>query len=406
MSDLKNSLESALKGVCKEWKRAKRRQDRVSGHSLNRMRYRSYRTTIREAAYRVMEEAYQKASGGGKYPANARQIYYAARPKILELTDKAELGSQYFCQVLLKDYLDDYGNDWDVVFDARGHFVEPHTEKIIGLGGIDVRQYINDFTQGEFNTTPIQKPATRIDTVGPHLRYGAVLFIEKEGFAPLLEAAKIAERYDIAIASTKGMPVAALCDLLGKIRHYGIKAYVVHDFDKAGFSIVKTLRQGARGSRGHGDVVDLGFRLDDIEGLERESVGYPSDPRHNLSMNGATDEEMAILYQGHRYGERVELNAMTTDQFVGWLETKLDEHGIKKVMPNEEILQRAYRRACFLMEVHKKQEEVVKKLKDNKYDVPPDIQKRIQDIIDDQQEISWDDALWQIAEEDFSEATE
>ena len=32
-----------------------------------------------------------------------------------------------------------------------------------------------------------------------------MLFIEKEGFLPLFEAVHLAERYDLAIMSTKGM---------------------------------------------------------------------------------------------------------------------------------------------------------------------------------------------------------
>src|ERR1700759_3498962 len=51
-------------------------------------------------------------------------------------------------------------------------------------------------------------------TMGPQHRYAAVLFIEKEGFAPLLRAARIAERFDIAIMSTKGMSTTAARQLL------------------------------------------------------------------------------------------------------------------------------------------------------------------------------------------------
>jgi DNA topoisomerase VI subunit A len=123
-----------------------------------------------------------------------------------------------------------------------------------------------------------------VETRGPGLRYGAVLFVEKEGFDPLLKAAKIAERFDVAIASTKGMPVSAACDLLADLKLHGRKVYVVHDFDKSGFSIVATLRKGTRGSRGTGEVVDLGFRFEDITGLENESftMGIPM----NLEQNG------------------------------------------------------------------------------------------------------------------------
>jgi hypothetical protein len=47
---------------------------------------------------------------------------------------------------------------------------------------------------------------------------------------------------------------------------------------------------------------------------------------------------------GRWEGERVELNAMTADQFIDWLERKLDEQGIGKVVPDPETLATAYRR--------------------------------------------------------------
>jgi hypothetical protein len=38
--------------------------------------------SFKEAAVEIMESAYLKVSGNGEYPANARQIMYAARPHI------------------------------------------------------------------------------------------------------------------------------------------------------------------------------------------------------------------------------------------------------------------------------------------------------------------------------------
>ena len=101
-----------------------------------------------------MEEAYLKASGGGTLPASARQIMYQARPIILAQIDK-QLGKnfdQYFTQQLLPGYLMEYSNktnDWDVVFDARGHFWEPHTKKEIQLGTLEVRKYLGDRKDGD-----------------------------------------------------------------------------------------------------------------------------------------------------------------------------------------------------------------------------------------------------------------
>lgn len=404
MSGLKDDLTSAFHSVGKGWKKAKRRadrQDRVSSRTLDRMRHRPQRVTIRDVAFSVMEEAYVKASGNGRYPANARQIYYAARPTILAETGEYGLDSQYFTQTLLKDFMEWYQPSWDVVFDARGHITEPHTKKVVGLGGLEIRRYVSKFTDGKFDETPERPPQTMIGTVGPGLRYGAVLFLEKEGFDPLLEAAKIAERFDVAIASTKGMPVSALCDLLLDLKARDRKAYVVHDFDKSGFSIVDTLRNGARGSRGTGEIVDLGFRLEDIEGMEREEVAYRGNPKENLRQNGATEEEINILVQGgeHRsyWGERVELNAMTSDQFVQWIEAKLKLHGIGKVVPDSRAMKAAYRRAVFLQTLREEEYKLRDRISKEPVTIPRALERMVREELKEKPELSWDEAVWLMA---------
>ena len=64
------------------------------------------RTTQKEAAWQIMEEAYMAASGGRReLPAKARQIFYQARPKIMALTEYKELAYGYFSQTLLPDYI-------------------------------------------------------------------------------------------------------------------------------------------------------------------------------------------------------------------------------------------------------------------------------------------------------------
>ena len=95
-----------------------------------------------EAANEVMEECYMKASDNNRLPATARQIYYVARPLIEEQTDKP-LSYAYFSQTLLPNYVNEHGADWDVVYDDRGHFTEPHTKRVIGLGTLNVRAYLS-----------------------------------------------------------------------------------------------------------------------------------------------------------------------------------------------------------------------------------------------------------------------
>src|SRR5262249_5445877 len=170
---------------------------------------------------------------------------------------------------------------------------------------------------------------------GPQRRYSAVVFVEKEGFAPLLRAVRLAERFDVAIMSTKGMSVTASRLLVDRLwGEHQIPLLVLRDFDKSGFSIVGTLQRDTRrySFQNPVRVIDLGLRLEDVEawGLQSEEVVYgKSDPTDNLRKNGATEAEIAFLvdYQrsryGHYVGRRVELNAFTSSDLITWIEGQL-----------------------------------------------------------------------------------
>ena len=117
----------------------------------------------KEAAEQVMKEAYMLASAKGTLPAAARQVMYAARPKIQELTGGKRLDDQYFCQTLLPNYMEEHGVDWNVVFDARGHLTEPHNGgEILPLGTLEVRGYLDDITEP---LTPLAWLQEVVDTV-------------------------------------------------------------------------------------------------------------------------------------------------------------------------------------------------------------------------------------------------
>src|SRR5262249_10322535 len=158
---------------------------------------------------------------------------------------------QYFCQTLLPDYLRINWQEtktWDVVFDARGHFVEPHTELIVPLGTLEVRGYLGGIRPVQDSDLGKVAPEVKqklYPTHGPRGRSGAVLFIEKEGFMPLFKRVHLAERYDIAIMSTKGLSVTASRALVDALCP-DIPLLILRDFDKAGFSIAGTLRNNTR----------------------------------------------------------------------------------------------------------------------------------------------------------------
>jgi hypothetical protein len=335
---------------------------------------------------------------------------YAARGEIQRRTGRS-LDDQYFIQTLLPDYLKDYPEkavDWDVVFDSRGHLVEPHTEIVVPLGTLDVRDYLEAIERRGVSEADATDVSWRmLPTWGSENRFSAVLFVEKEGFLPLFKAVKLAERYDIAIMSTKGMSNTASRLLVDRLccQGGGVPLLVLHDFDKAGFSILSTLQRDTRRYEFTNtvQVIDLGLRLEDVEryDLGSEAVSYgKSNPKWNLEENGATEEEIEFLcssdseWSGYR-GKRVELNAFTSADLVAWIEEKLKLHGIRKVLPGEECLGLACRRALEAMiledRVRHIRQEVSKEALGVK--IPRDLRARVEKRLKKEPGMPWDRAV-------------
>ncbi len=156
--------------------------------------------STKDAAYAVMESAYLKASRNNTLPANARQIMYAARPKILRRTGLDKLSDTYFIKTLLPDYMRDHPEQtatWDVAYDARGHHTEPHTGKEIGLGTLAVREYLQRISEHTIDDIIPKFGGQLYPTMGPKNRYSAILFIEKEGFMPLFEKVRLADFHSL-----------------------------------------------------------------------------------------------------------------------------------------------------------------------------------------------------------------
>ncbi len=393
-------------------KRQTDRYDRMQLRDLEELRNCNApkRMTVKDAAWRVMRQAYLKASNGGELPANARQIMYAARPLIIALTGKAQpwKSSAHFTQHLLPDFLDAHPNlcaDWDVVFDDRGHFSEPHTELQIGVGTLSVRNYIRRW-KSQVTTESLENPDalnTALKTTGPALRYRFALFVEKEGFSPLLKQARIAQRYDLALLSTKGMSTTAARQLVERLSEQGVTTLVLHDLDQSGFTIGYTLKTNTRRYRFKTAprVIDLGLRLADVEAmnLNSETVEYSGDldPRPGLIERGATPEEASYLVTGKKdgrwTGQRVELNAMDAQQFLDWLEAKLQAHGVTKFIPDDaEAINAAWQRAWRINELNKAISAAAADLPEAP-EAPADLIKQIRARLAKHPGMRWDAAL-------------
>ena len=241
-------------------------------------------------------------------PANAHSIMYAAWPRIAQMADR-DIGrkfDKYFTQTLLPKYIAETKPTWPskVVFDVRGHFAEPHATPRINRhpGGARLSRDIHNHksTDTEFDVREKRYPIC-----GPKNRFGAVLFLEKEGFAPLLDEVLLAERYDLAIMSTKGMSVTASRELVPELcATHDVPLMVLHDFDINGFTIFGALRNSTQRFtyRREFRVVDLGLRTRRHRGARarRRLCLIAEQDAATLRRHGATRQEIDILVGGER----------------------------------------------------------------------------------------------------------
>ena len=131
--------------------------------------------------------------------------------------------------------------------------------------------YLN--AMGEPSVVAADFSDASVDVIGPTGGISGVLFCEKEGFNPLFKTVDLANRYDLMIVSTKGVSVTAARQLIDNVcGDNGLPLFVLHDFDVAGFMIFGTLQRDTRRYQFSNalEVIDLGLRLGDIAGLERE----------------------------------------------------------------------------------------------------------------------------------------
>jgi hypothetical protein len=400
--NIANDIIDAVETATSKWTRQKKSEERQPGN----IRYRASRmtreprTTQKEAAWQVMKEAYLAAGGGQlQLPAKTRQIFYQARPKIMALTEDKELQYNYFSQTLVPDYVEENGVDWNVVYDARGHFEEPHTNRSIGCGTIEVRNYLHAVKEPEI--IPATFANANIDIIGPDGNISAVLFCEKEGFNPLFKAVNLANRLDLMIISTKGVSVTAARKLIDEIcGGYGVPLFVLHDFDVAGFLILATLQRDTRRYQFSNafEVTDLGLRLEDIAGLEREPAANTntrtSTLRAQLAENGATEAEIDILLS-----ERVELNAMTSDALIAMIERKLKDYGLEKVVPDDDLLGKAYQKFHRSKELREEFEELESEFQESEIKVPKNLRNRVRAMLKRHPDLRWDDAIQIVLDE-------
>jgi hypothetical protein len=399
--NIANDMIDALETAASKWTRQKKSEERHPGmvrYRVSRMT-KEPRTSQKDAWAGIALEVYTLVAGPRNLPALVRQLFYKARPKIMAATDDKELGYGYFSQTLVPDFIEDHPAEtkhWNVVYDARGHLEEPHTNRRIGVGTIEIDNYLRAMKDPRI--VPADFDGASVSTIGPSGAIAGILFVEKQGFDPLWKAVNLADRYDLMIISTKGVSVVAARKLFDALcaaaDSRGIPLFTLTDFDFDAFKIRGTATRDTRRYTFTNTirVVDLGLRLEDIDGLEREPAAATkmseAERRVQLANNGATPAEIEILLH-----ERVELNAMGSEDLVEMVERKLKAYGLKKVIPDDNVLAETYRAFHRGKELREKFEELEEEFEETEVAVPKNLRKRIQQILKEHPDLRWDDAV-------------
>jgi hypothetical protein len=277
----------------------------------------------KEIVFSIMPRAIRNA--GANF--SARDLYYAARPLVYahgEWENGKRLEYGYFSQTLLTEYQEWHGTIDGLWRDPRGSLHEPHTAKSVALGTREVASY-------EF----------------PEYTFDKILYVEKEGEWPKIQAARLAERYDMAIASAKGYPVEAVRELFSRAEGGEYQLFCFHDADLDGYNIARVMREATRRMPGYSvEVIDIGLTVEDA--LEMRLDPEPFSRKKDISwelLRSLSDVAREYLYRRSPYargvsGARFELNAILPDtRRIEYIERKLEENGVRgKVIPPEDKL--------------------------------------------------------------------
>jgi hypothetical protein len=262
-------------------------------------------------------------SGDGAHRFMIRQLLYRLRPIVMaEIGEELKVGN---FTTIITDYENERGEIPGMYREPRGTIYHPHLDETITLGTLMVEEYER-----------------------PSWTFNKLVYIEKEGFSEALKDERWAERHDCALISSKGFSTRAARDLVDKLAEHDepVTIFCVHDADAYGTVIYQTFQQEtkARGARKieiinlglePWEALEMGLEVETVEAGERrkpvadyviERDDLPSD------YDADADGDWADWLQTHR----VELNAMTTPEFIAWLDGKMAAYD--KLVPPPDVL--------------------------------------------------------------------
>ncbi len=263
-----------------------------------------------------LDDAIAAVSGDGEYRFNQRQLLYVLRPIVKRELDEI-LTTNNFAGIIT-DYEAERGEIPGMYHEPRGSIYHPHRNETITLGTLMVEEYER-----------------------PSWTFNKVVYIEKEGASEALKAVRWGEKHDCAVMSSKGFSTRAARDLIDKLAEHDepVQVFCVHDADASGGMIYQTLQEAtkARGARKI-QIINLGLEpweaIEDGLQVEDVLVGKKRKPVANY----VREHENGAYWDEWLQTHRVELNAMTTPQFIDWLDRKMAKHAVGKLVPPEQVI--------------------------------------------------------------------
>lgn len=382
LTPLMSPLIDAIASACRKAKAA----------SANATRPDEPQQSRKEVIFELLPEAMRTASGNGSHRFSLRQLFYAIRPLLLDrdMLGDAKNAYKYFCNVV-GEYEANEGHDVKGMYrDPRGALQHPHEGGAqMALGTLNVEKY--------------KRPA---------YKFNKVLYIEKGGFLPLLNDVQWGERHDCAILTSQGFASRAardILDLMGDTDE-DLEFFCIHDGDGPGTGIYEALVEGTKARPGRRvKVTNLGLDPWEAEAMglqheefERQGGGKVPVAQYVKDYDWRHDTEWEDWLQT----KRTELNAMSSPQFLAWLDGKMVEHAIRdKVVPPDHVLEEQ-----FAKDVHAfiRAELIERLIREHKVDErakaltlravpPPDLEGAIRGVIEPAKPTRWNTVLQDIA---------
>lgn len=263
-----------------------------------------------------LRAAIEKASSNGRYRYSLRQLFYAVRPYLLDRFP--DFDYNYFSIVITQIEFE-RGKDLPGMYrSVRGVLHHPHTGEEIPLGTRAVEEY--------------KRPAWT---------FNKIIYIEKEGFISLLKEEGWLERNDCAMLTCQGFASRAardVIDLLGEGTE-PIQFFCIHDADASGTMIYQSLVEAtkARSARTV-EVINLGLEPEQaVEDMGLQVETFREEGGRKMPVADYVDRHWTDWLQT----QRVELNAMTSEEFITWLDEKFEPYA-GKIIPPKKVMADTY----------------------------------------------------------------